>query len=45
MHAVGHGPDDFHEPLGPLDILVLLTLASALAGAGALLVLVLSSLG
>jgi len=43
MRTVGHGPDDFHEPLGPLDILVLLTLTSAIASAGALLVLILAS--
>jgi hypothetical protein len=29
MHAVRHDPDDFHAPLGFVDILALLTLASA----------------
>ena len=30
MHTVGHDPNAFHEPLGFVDTLVLLTLASAI---------------
>ena len=29
MHTVGHDPNVFHEPLGFVDTLALLTLASA----------------
>ena len=33
MHTAGHDPHDFHEPLGFVDTLTLLTLAAAVVTA------------
>jgi hypothetical protein len=43
MHTGKHDPNDVHTSLGLVDILALLTLGTALAGTGALLVLILAS--
>ena len=43
MHAVGHGPDDFHAPLGFVDTLALLTLASAVGLTLTMIVLAVAS--
>jgi hypothetical protein len=44
MHTVGHGPDDFHEPLGFVDTLVLITLATAVLTACTALVTIIGLL-
>jgi hypothetical protein len=43
MHPVGHGPDASHAPLGFVDTLALLTLASAVGLTLALIVLAVAS--
>jgi hypothetical protein len=43
MHTAGHGPD-FHEPLGFVDTLVLITLAAAVLTACLVLVTVIGLL-
>jgi hypothetical protein len=44
MHTAGHGPDDFHGPLGFVDTLTLLTLAAAVLTACTVLVTVIGLL-
>jgi hypothetical protein len=43
MHTVGHGPDASHAPLGFVDTLALLTLASAVGLTLTLIVLAVAS--